>query len=84
MQIAAKLSNGLGREILHVKCSGEQITQRWLNLGLPEPTAKFMAYLETGSAGGMEERSNDAVEQVTGRPPLTFDAWVEQNKTAWQ
>ena len=83
MQIAAKLSSGLGREVVHVKLSGEQSAQRFLNMGLPEHYAKLLSSLEVGSAKGMEERENDAVEQVAGRPPQKFDAWVQQNKTAW-
>lgn len=84
LQIAAKLSTGLGREILHVKLSEEQKVQRFLDLGMPEHLATFLASLEARSATGMEERSNDAVERVTGRPPMDFDAWVQQNKAAFQ
>lgn len=51
---------------------------------MPKHYAKFLAFLEAGSATGMEERSNDAVQRVTGRPPMNFDAWVQQNKTAFQ
>ena len=69
---------------MHVRCSGDQMVQRYMDMGLPEYWAKFMSFLEVASADGMEERSNDAVEQVTGRPPQKFDAWVQENKTAWQ
>ncbi|KAH7913742.1 hypothetical protein BJ138DRAFT_1133892 [Hygrophoropsis aurantiaca] len=84
-EIAAKLSQGLGRDILHVKLSEEQNVQRYLNLGLPEVYAKFLTSLEIGSADGMEERLKDDhdVERVTGRPPLTFDSWVYQHASAW-
>ncbi|KAJ9642050.1 hypothetical protein H2199_005265 [Coniosporium tulheliwenetii] len=83
-EIAAKLSSGLGREIVHVKLSEEEAAQRYLKLGLPDQFAKFMSYLEAAAARGDEERSNDAVERVSGRPPLKFDEWVQQNKKAWQ
>lgn len=84
MQIAAKLSSGLGRNVVHVKLSEEQAIQRYMNLGLAEFHAKFLTSLEVASANGAEERTNDAVEQVTGRPPQKFDAWVQQKKRAWQ
>ena len=53
-------------------------------MGVPEEYAKFLAFLEVGSANGMEERLNGTVEQVTGRPPQKFDVWAQENKTAWQ
>jgi len=84
VQIAGKLSSGLERDIVHVKLSEEQKVQRFLDLGMPKHYAKFLAFLEARSATGMEERSNDAVQRVTGRPPMNFDAWVQQNKTAFQ
>ena len=84
MQIAAKLSSGLGRNVVHVKLSEEQALQRYMNLGLTEFHAKLLTSLEVASADGVEERTNDAVERVTGRPPQSFDAWVQQNKSVWQ
>jgi hypothetical protein len=79
-----KLSSGLGRDVVHVKLPEEQMVQRFLNLGLPEHYAKFLASIEVTTANGVEERLNGDVERVIGRPPQTFDAWVQQNKTAWQ
>lgn len=84
MQIAAKFSRGLGREITHIKLSEEQSYHQLLKSGLSDHYAKFLASLEVATANGVEERSNDNVEKVTGRPPLTFDAWVQENKAVWQ
>jgi hypothetical protein len=84
VQIAAKLSSGLGREILHVKLTEDQQFQRFLKLGMPEHYAKLLTSLEVGTAGGSEVRTSDAVEKVTGRTPLDLDHWVQQNKTAWE
>lgn len=84
MQIAAKFSTGLGRKIEHVKLSEEEQVKKGLSMGLPEQYAKFLAWLEAQTATGAEERSDDSVERVTGRPPQTFDAWVQQNKATWQ
>jgi hypothetical protein len=83
-QIAEKLSKGLGREIVNVKLSKEDSVQKWMQFGAPESTAQFMATLESMTADGREERMNDAVEKVTGRPPQTFDSFVQENKSAWE
>ena len=69
---------------MHVKLSEEDRVKQLLDVGVPEHYAIFLTSLEAGTAGGMEERSNDVVEKVTGRPAQTFDAWVQQNKVVWQ
>ena len=69
---------------MHVKVSETERVQQYLDKGLPEFYAKFLASLEVGSAGGMEERVNDDVERVTGRPPQKFDDWVQENKAVWE
>lgn len=83
-QIAAKFSTVLGHNVVHVKLSEEERAQKQQSEGMPEAVANFLAWIEGLSAGGAEERSDDSVEKVTGRPPQTFDAWVQQNKATWQ
>ncbi|KAI9787066.1 MAG: hypothetical protein M1816_007737 [Peltula sp. TS41687] len=83
-QIATKLSRCLGREIVHVRLTGEERTQQLMSRGLPEHYAKLITFLEGTTANGHEERMNAAVERVTGRPPIKFDEFAQQNKTAWQ
>ena len=84
MQIAAKLSRYLGREVVHVKLSDEERIQKFMSLGMPQHSAKFLTSLEGMAADGLEERRNDAVERVIGRPPRTFDAFVQEYKTVWE
>lgn len=74
----------MGREIVHVKLTQEERVVSYIGQGLPEYYAKFMTFLETGTATGMEERTSDAVEQVTGQPGQTFDAFAKENQAAWQ
>ncbi|KAF9818518.1 hypothetical protein IEO21_02756 [Rhodonia placenta] len=83
-RIAAKLSSCLGREITHVNLTDEHRAQRLMSVGVPEYFAKRLASLEVSAANGGENRMNDVVERVTGRPPQTFDAFVQQCKTAWE
>lgn len=83
-QIAAKLSKCLGREIVHAKLTPEEQTKKNLSFGMQEHYAKFMVYLETTGANGVEERMNDEVEKVTGRPPQSFENFAQENKAAWE
>ncbi|KAJ7215186.1 hypothetical protein C8J57DRAFT_1396959 [Mycena rebaudengoi] len=81
--VAAKLSKALGRTITHVRLTEEETVKRYQDLGMSESAAQFMTWLETSTAAGAEERMDDAVERITGRPPATFDAWAEENKKLW-
>ena len=58
--------------------------KRYLSFSLPEYFAKFLTHLEVMTAEGMEERTNDVVEKVTGRPPVRFEEFVEENKGGWE
>ncbi|KAF8350275.1 hypothetical protein F5887DRAFT_1059428 [Amanita rubescens] len=84
-QVAAKLSNVLGREILHVKETRKQVKQRYITFGLDQSLAEMLAWFEeqTPQEVGEDINLSDAVERATGRAPLTFDAFLEQNRAAW-
>ena len=84
MQVAKNLSSCLGREIVHVKLTEEQRIEKFLSFGMPEHYARFLTFLEGSVAKGEEERMNDAVERVTGRPPQDFASFAQQHETVWQ
>ncbi len=84
LQAAAKLSKVLGREIVHVKLSEQELMQQYLKIGLPQHVAGYLTYLEAITAKGNEDMTNDVVLRVTGRPPKTLDEYIQENKTAWQ
>jgi hypothetical protein len=69
---------------VHVKLTDEQRIQQFMSFGLPEHLAKLLTSLEVSAANGMEDRMNDAVEQVTGRPPQSFDDFARQHISSWQ
>lgn len=88
IQIAEKISNCLGRKIVNIKLTEDERIQSYVSQGLPDYYAKFMTSLETATAAGLEERRDDVkaqvVEQITGRPGQTFDAFAAENQAAWQ
>lgn len=77
------MSKVLGRDVVHVKLTGDEAVEYNLKIGFPESYAKWVSSLEVGTAKSGENRSNHVVEEVTGRPPQSFDAWLEENKKAW-
>ena len=55
-----------------------------MGMQAPEKLAQFVISLEVLSANGAEDRMNDVVKTVTGRPPQKLDSWIGENKMAWQ
>ncbi|KAF4637941.1 hypothetical protein G7Y89_g155 [Cudoniella acicularis] len=62
-QIAAKMSNGIGREVKHVKISEDEVSKRYQGTGMPMHMADFLARIEVETANGVEERKGNAVEK---------------------
>jgi uncharacterized protein YbjT (DUF2867 family) len=70
----AKLSAGLGREIPFVELSAAEAREE-LFATMPEPYAK--AFINFYLEGALDESPVlPTVEEVTGRPPHTFDQWI--------
>lgn len=69
--------------MVHVRLGAQERTKQLTGFGVPEHYAKFLTYLETFTATGVEERMNDAVEKVTGKPAQSFEDFAEQNKAVW-
>ena len=78
-----KLSDILGREIVHVKETLEQREQKYKTYGLEPWLVELLLRLEDDTARGAEVRVSNAVESVTGGVPMTFDAFVAQNRELW-
>lgn len=81
-QVVQKLSLALGRTITHVNISEEEYVKH-LSTAIPENYAIWLAGMDTAIANGSEERTNNVVETVTGRPAKDFDTFIEENKKAW-
>ena len=74
----------LQKPVKHVKLSGEE-HKKWLeSQGVPSELAGFLAELEVKIVStGAEQRLNTAVKDVTGKEPITFQAFAEANRNVW-
>jgi uncharacterized protein YbjT (DUF2867 family) len=70
--VAAILSEVSGRTITHVHLDSEELCSIYEATGLPSAAAQFLAALDTAIASGIEDRSADTVERVTGTAPRSF------------
>ncbi|AXK31795.1 ergot alkaloid biosynthesis protein [Streptomyces armeniacus] len=69
--VAAVIARVTGRPVRHRPLSYEEMRDR-LAAGMPAEFAALLARLDREIAGGAEDRTTDAVEAVTGRPPRSF------------
>ncbi|MGX1274557.1 NmrA family NAD(P)-binding protein [Streptomyces phaeoluteigriseus] len=74
---AAIITEVTGRSVVHRQLTFEQLRDRWA-AEIPLEFATMLAGMDRASAEGAEDRTSDAVQRLTGRPPGTFRAFVER------
>ncbi len=74
--VAHILSAASGQTITHVKVTVAEMRAFYQAGGLPAASAEFLASLDQAIASGIENRTTDAVEQITGAAPRSFRAFT--------
>ncbi|KAK3989157.1 hypothetical protein QBC44DRAFT_328075 [Cladorrhinum sp. PSN332] len=74
--IAAILSEVLGRKIVHVDMSATELQKRHREFGMPEEYARMMSAMDTSIKFGAENRTNDVIFSVTGVAPRKFSEYA--------
>jgi uncharacterized protein YbjT (DUF2867 family) len=83
-RVAELISDACGRAISHIHVSTDEMAERLIKRGLPETTARFLAFGYATIAAGMADRTTDAVQTLTGRSPVTFPAFARANADIWR
>ena len=83
-RVAELIGQACGRRISHTHISTAAMTQRFVDRGLPEPTAMFLAAGYQTIADGAQDRIADGFRTLTGEPATTFQAFAEANAEAWK
>jgi uncharacterized protein YbjT (DUF2867 family) len=83
-RVAELISQACGRRISHTHVSTEAMAERFIKRGLPEATARFLAFGYETIAAGVGDRTTDVVRTLTGRPPMTFRSFAEANADVWR
>ncbi|KAK3335404.1 hypothetical protein B0T19DRAFT_470677 [Cercophora scortea] len=81
--IAETLSEVLGRRIVHVDLTSDDMEKLHQSFGMPEDYSRMMGSLDTAIKQGQENRTNDVVELLTGSAPARFRDFAESNKAIW-
>ncbi len=82
-QVAAIIGDAVGRSIRHRAISAEALTERFRARGLPDAYAATAARMDQMIAGGAEDRTTDALRQLTGQAPVDFAAFAKTNAATW-
>ena len=82
--IADILSKVTGRTIRHIPLTTRALTGRFESQGLPPDYAGLLAGLDEAIVSGVEDRTTDAVKQLTGKMPGTFQKFAKWNVQRWQ
>ncbi len=83
-QVARIISETTGKEVVYHAMPEEAMLQGARDNGMPEPAVQYMAVLYAVVRAGYAAVVTDDVERITGRKPLTFDAFVKDNVECWQ
>jgi uncharacterized protein YbjT (DUF2867 family) len=77
--IATIVTESTGRPVVHRRLSREQLADH-LAAEIPARFAAMLADLDHAIAAGAEDRVTDTVRRLTGRPPRTFRAHLEDSR----
>lgn len=81
--VAERIGEACGRRISHTRISSEALVARFLERGLPEATARFLAFGYEAIAGGVFDWTTDVFRDLTGARPMTFRAFAQANAGSW-
>lgn len=83
-EYAATLSSVLGTPVTFVDVPPEAARDGMLRSGIPGPYADALLDLNALMKAGGLDVVTGTVEQITGRPAGTFEAWARRNAAAFQ
>ena len=81
--VAERIGNAIGRTISHCRLSADELAARYESLGLSSTHARMLSAMDSAIAAGAEDRITTCIDDLTGRPPINFDAFVENNARRW-
>ncbi|MDP2896168.1 MAG: SDR family oxidoreductase [bacterium] len=82
-EVARIISRAIGKKITYQPLSEEAMLQGARQMGMPEGAVQYMRVLYAAVRAGYTAAVTSDVETVTGRKPMTFDAFARKNAAAW-
>jgi uncharacterized protein YbjT (DUF2867 family) len=82
-QVAKIISEASGRRVVYHSLTEQQMLLGARSQGLPEPTVAYMAMLYAVVRAGLAASAAGEFETITGRKPMTFEAFARSAVVAW-
>jgi uncharacterized protein YbjT (DUF2867 family) len=83
-RVAELIGQACGRPISHTHISTEAMAKRFVDRGLPEVNAMFLAAGYQTIADGAQDRIAGGLRTLTGEPATTLKAFAKANSDVWK
>jgi ergot alkaloid biosynthesis protein len=81
--VAQIISDVTGRRVTHQRVSAEKLAEWYRSIGRPDMLSQMLAAMDVMIAHGAEDRTTDCVHELTGRAPITVEAFARDNAKVW-
>lgn len=82
--VADIIGNARGKPVQHVRLTVEQLAAWHEKNGLGADYAVMLAGLDGFIANGAEARTTDVISEITGKEPVAFTTFADQNVGVWK
>jgi uncharacterized protein YbjT (DUF2867 family) len=83
-EVARVISAAAGREIKYHAISEEAMMKSARDMGVPEGAIQYLQVLYSVVRAGYAAPVTDDVKRITGKEPMSFEAFARANKAAWK
>lgn len=82
-EVAAILTQAAGRRIVFTDITPDAMLQMLVGAGVPKDYAEFLVLILGYFKAGYAERTTDAVREITGQAPRTFEQYAQDYRSNW-
>ncbi|RHX88212.1 NmrA family NAD(P)-binding protein [Leptospira stimsonii] len=82
-EVAQKLSKATGLNVAYADITPEDFKKGLVGAGVPEDYANVLVYIAGALKDGHAAPVSNAVKEITGKDPIPFDQYANDNKKAW-
>lgn len=82
-EVAGILTRVAGKAIGFTDITADAMLEGLLGAGLPKDYAEFLVMILGYFKAGYAERTTDAVQQITGQAPRTFEQYAQDYRGSW-
>jgi len=83
-QVAEMIGKAIGKEVVYHALTEDAMLQGARDNGMPEGAVQYLRVLYSAVRAGYAGMVTDDVKLVTGKEPMSFEAFVQINKKSWQ